>query len=1224
MWEALALLPGVDAEACRSAIADEILEPTYGLDVSMMLSSQTHWDREQQFEQMLALDPSPCITSLQFIRSGLKGRVIGYREVVADAVKRGEEAIDMSLQRPLASKQNYVRGSLTSTPFRPGGLQDVDEENEDIEEDDSSQMPGTGDVRFRTVPPGFSRGLNVTAPEFLDTGAPAWMGDVQDVAPRFLDRHVITVDDDGLYKRPDVAPPPKNDDAKVDELLPDEYLPRLFQDSVARPTQEKREWAHMVDSSKKMSNFHELVPQMAHEYPFELDTFQKQAVYHLERNDSVFVAAHTSAGKTVVAEYAIALAMKHMSRCIYTSPIKALSNQKFREFKQAFGAENVGIVTGDVKINPEAACLIMTTEVLRSMLYRAAELIRDVEFVIFDEVHYVNDQERGVVWEEVIILLPAHVNTVLLSATVPNTQEFADWVGRTRRRDVYVISTPKRPVPLEHFLYAGKQLHKIVDANGRFLSKGVNEAADALLSKKEREAAYTTGSSAQRGHRGGRGGGPAGRSGGAVGRGGSNSSAGGGVGRPRPSMASDRSLWVNIVGLLKKQSLLPVVVFVFSKKKCEEYADSLPKTDLSTAKEKSEVHVLIERSLMRLKEEDRQVPQIARMRDLLSRGIGVHHSGLLPIVKELVELLFQRTLVKVLFATETFAMGVNMPARSVVFSGVRKNDGNKFRNLLPGEYTQMAGRAGRRGLDKTGVVIILSDNPELNPLNRMILGESTKLKSQFRITYCMILNLLRIETLKVEDMIKRSFSENAAQKLMPQHQGRLKNLEHKLHARRKRLESSASLPIDALSRLYDLSNKLVRVNDNLLALAYEHPQGAKLFSSGRVILVYTGTHILSPAMIVRLAPNKKFLVLLAVLPDQQPLEKHQTPFWVTSKLAKDMARDSEYMPELQEVSLSKIAFVSSFSVPIPATLFQSRRQAKLQQGLDLLRPSIVQIRNHLEAAGDEAARAILDLEADWSRVRRIDFQDTQKDRNQILSELIPEQGLMQEPSFDKEFKLLTICKLTEWEMAKVSASLSNQNLELLPDYHQRVDVLKELRFIDPESETVMLKGRIACGIRSVNELIMTELILDNTFVDYEPHEIAALLSVFHFRENTSMTPELNDTLQRGLDHISKTADRIAAVQMAHHLQPEDDASTLHTGLVEVVYEWTRGLHFSDIMQLTDVGEGTIVRCITRLDETFREVRECASVIGNAPLYQKMETCQQLVRRDIVFAASLYF
>ena len=195
----------------------------------------------------------------------------------------------------------------------------------------------------------------------------------------------------------------------------------------------------MLNTDSPLTDFHEQVPQMAFQWPFELDTFQKQAVLKLEQSESVFVAAHTSAGKTVVAEYAIALSQKHMTRTIYTSPIKALSNQKFRDFKDTFN--DVGLVTGDIQINPTATCLIMTTEILRSMLYNGSDIIRDLEWVIFDEVHYINDAERGVVWEEVLILLPDHVNMIMLSATVPNTLEFADWVGRTKKKKIWVIST---------------------------------------------------------------------------------------------------------------------------------------------------------------------------------------------------------------------------------------------------------------------------------------------------------------------------------------------------------------------------------------------------------------------------------------------------------------------------------------------------------------------------------------------------------------------------------------------------------------------------------------------------------------------------------------------------------------------------------------------------------------------------------------------------------------
>lgn len=590
-----------------------------------------------------------------------------------------------------------------------------------------------------------------------------------------------------------------DDSEEIDALLPKEFAamePR-GQLAASRASKAGREWAHMVALKPEFPNFRELVPNMARDWPFELDVFQKEAIYHIENGDSVFVAAHTSAGKTVVAEYAIALAAQHMTKAIYTSPIKALSNQKFRDFRQTF--DEVGILTGDVQINPEASCLIMTTEILRSMLYRGADIIRDVEYVIFDEVHYVNDTERGVVWEEVIIMLPEHVSLILLSATVPNTKEFAEWVGRTKKKNIWVISTPKRPVPLEHYLWANKNIHKIVGSDRKFIEKGWKDAGSALQKRDQPTPAAnasntTRGSGNQRGGRGGtnqRGGNNQ-----RGGRGGNTNQRGrGGSGPPRAShnpghmgrggrqggftsASQDKNLWVHLVQFLKKGNLLPSCIFVFSKKRCEENADALTNQDFTTAQEKSHIHMIVEKSLARLKPDDRLLPQIVRMRELLARGIAVHHGGLLPIVKELVEILFAQTLVKVLFATETFAMGLNLPTRTVVFSGYRKHDGHSFRDLLPGEYTQMSGRAGRRGLDTVGTVIIVPPGgdsvPPVADLQKMILGEPQKLRSQFRLTYNMILNLLRVEALKIEEMIKRSFSEHATQQLLPEHEKAVK------------------------------------------------------------------------------------------------------------------------------------------------------------------------------------------------------------------------------------------------------------------------------------------------------------------------------------------------------------------------------------------------------------------------------------------------------------------
>ncbi|KAG5647662.1 hypothetical protein DXG03_008385 [Asterophora parasitica] len=618
-------------EEVHQEIEEKLLLPQETLPKHWLPSYQVHWESKLSAPSLLTFTPSPPPTTLSFVRTGLSGRITGYVETPNLRASTGLNST--SLERAPAPSKTFVRGKSGYVPFWPGGLEDplVDSTSE------SSAGPST--IKgLRIVPPGLSRGLRLRGEEIEDEDMIA------------LDEFQGSRSKDDTYVNEEMYVDEKGNTvpvgfSEIDELLPTtttHLKPSKPQRRLKRANIQKRDWAHVIDVNTPLSNFHELVPDMAHKYPFELDTFQKQAVYHLEMGDSVFVAAHTSAGKTVVAEYAIALAEKHMTRAIYTSPIKALSNQKFRDFKQTFSSSSVGILTGDVQINPEASCLIMTTEILRSMLYKGADLIRDVEFVIFDEVHYVNDAERGVVWEEVIIMLPDHVNIILLSATVPNTKEFADWVGRTKKKDIYVISTAQRPVPLEHFLYAGRELYKIVDAKRNFLGTGYKDAGEALRRKqdKEREAAglppvqRVGARGAAPAQRGGQRGGPPARGGrGAAppprGRG------GGGGGAPRSNFTSvDKNLYVHLLGNLRKKSLLPVVVFTFSKKRCEENAATLANADLCTSVEKSEVHVAIEKALSRLKGSDKKLPQIGRMRDLLTRGIGVHHGGLLPLVKE--------------------------------------------------------------------------------------------------------------------------------------------------------------------------------------------------------------------------------------------------------------------------------------------------------------------------------------------------------------------------------------------------------------------------------------------------------------------------------------------------------------------------------------------------------------------------------------------------------------
>jgi antiviral helicase SKI2 len=797
-------------ETIQKEVEHEFLTPSTSFNTRWLNQLQQRWDAPTNYHGLFEIAPTQTRTIIRFTREGLEGRVTGYKEVTVPANSATAKNSTSLLRKP-ANRAEFVRGGAGFFPFAPGGLDGVEAiaalEDEAIlrQENISARKSGGLDrvINFSAegglleIPPGFTRGLDFQKKPATDTKIADEVEKTLGEEPAPRKEEDVSDDDaiDGVEINGYSTPEDENQgEDEIDALLPVEFPALAPHGSLAMTATRKggREWAHMVDINREITNFRELVPEPAREYPFELDTFQKEAVYHLENGDSVFVAAHTSAGKTVVAEYAIALAARHMTKAIYTSPIKALSNQKFRDFRLEF--DDVGILTGDVQIRPEASCLIMTTEILRSMLYRGADLIRDVEFVIFDEVHYVNDLERGVVWEEVIIMLPEHVTLILLSATVPNTYEFASWVGRTKKKDIYVISTPKRPIPLEHYLWANKAMYKIVTADKKFIETGWKDANDALSGKDKIKATpissdgqVARGGGARggrggqdqrgRGQRGGQRGGPQ-RGGGPPAQRGRGNIARTGRGGGRTTAAQDRNIWVHLIQHLRSKELLPACIFVFSKKRCQENADALSNIDYCTAQEKSAIHMTIEKSLARLSPEDRALPQIRHLRELLSRGIAVHHGGMLPIVKEVVEILFAKTLVKVLFATETFAMGLNLPTRTVVFSGFRKHDGRSFRDLLPGEYTQMAGRAGRRGLDTVGTVIIVAPGadqaPPVSSLREMMLGEPTKLRSQFRLTYNMILNLLRVEALKIEEMIKRSFSENATQALLPEQENKVK------------------------------------------------------------------------------------------------------------------------------------------------------------------------------------------------------------------------------------------------------------------------------------------------------------------------------------------------------------------------------------------------------------------------------------------------------------------
>ncbi len=492
---------------------------------------------------------------------------------------------------------------------------------------------------------------------------------------------------------------------------------------------------------------------------FDLDPFQLEACQSLEAGRSVLVAAPTGAGKTIVAEFAVHLALADpRAKVFYTTPMKALSNQKFSELAAEHGAANVGLLTGDSNVNSSARVVVMTTEVLRNMLYADSPLLRDLGYVVMDEVHYLADRFRGAVWEEVILHLPPEVRMVSLSATVSNAEEFGDWLQAVRG-DTDVIVSEERPVPLEQHVLVRSRLLDLFE--GAALGDGadssrVNPELARLTAGSERTDSWKrAGGRPGKGKRreaertisrgDGRGGAPSGD-------------------RTLGSwQGGDRLGRADVVKLLRSRNLLPAIFFVFSRVGCDAAVEQVARGDLrlTEAWERDEIRSIVEERCRAIPDADLAVLGYWGWLDALERGLAAHHAGMLPVFKEVVEELFQRKLLKVVFATETLALGVNMPARTVVIEKLEKFNGEARVPITPGEYTQLTGRAGRRGIDVEGhAVIQWAGGVDPRAVASLASRRTYPLQSSFRPTYNMAVNLIQqFGRERTREILEQSFAQ---------------------------------------------------------------------------------------------------------------------------------------------------------------------------------------------------------------------------------------------------------------------------------------------------------------------------------------------------------------------------------------------------------------------------------------------------------------------------------
>ncbi|VDL90075.1 unnamed protein product [Schistocephalus solidus] len=999
------------------------------------------------------------------------------------------------------------------------------------------------------------------------------------------------------------------------------------------------------------TNFRPLGPMSdtpAKTYPFKLDPFQRQSILAIENKQSVLVSAHTSAGKTVVAEYAIALGLAAKQRVIYTTPIKALSNQKFREFSREF--KDVGLMTGDITINPESTLLIMTTEILRSMLYRGSEVTRELGWVIFDEIHYMREKERGVVWEESIILLPDSVNQVFLSATIPNARQFAEWVVHLHRKPCHVIFTNYRPTPLQHYVYpcGGDGIFLVVNQEVRvlclnpppsrqFLEANFNAALDVVRKSADNAKADT----AVRGRKGG----------------------------------STRSIpyCYKLVKLVMDQNLDPLIVFSFSKRDCEFYALQLAKQDFNDEQQRAAVDLIFNNAMDSLSKEDRNLPQVLCMLPMLRRGVGIHHGGLLPILKELVEILFAEGYIKVLFATETFAMGLNMPARTVLFTSTRKFDGRDFRHVSSGEYIQMSGRAGRRGKDDRGTVILMLDNTVTpDAAKQLLLGNPDPLNSAFTLSYNMVLNLLLVEDVNPQIMLQKSFYQFQNYSSIPELEQKITRLTDELE----KLGFPKDVDIEHLSAVVQLQRSIEDLEREKWSLTMKFKHVAPFLQPGRIVRVESiGGIDFGWAVVLNLRRSKQrggqnnkgagledvpmvdclLKVSSAGAPTSIGGGDAPWPLSFFQPANEDMLPDPE--DNMPEPSASKTprktalaaelsqggetsALVTVASVPLSCLRdlssvclnFRSvdganvKEPASLPEKFTRLLPAL-----RLQF-WEGISRARNKLDGNLPVLHPVDdlgVRDSQLikclENIQLLDARLKLNPLSQHPKL--EYLVHTYGKRAEKfsELTSASKELSKkESLLQLDELISRKRVLRRLGFCS-EDDVIHLKGRIACEISTGDELMLTELLLDGFFSDMTPEQLAGVLSCFVAEKSTSKEGgvRLQPDMEAALQTIKAKARFLAQVALESRvgasgtglskgdqvtLQGQDDIeaylSRFNGDMMDVVRAWAQGVSFAALCQMTTVYEGSVIRCMRRLEELLRQMHSAVKVAGNTDLENK--------------------
>ncbi len=850
-------------------------------------------------------------------------------------------------------------------------------------------------------------------------------------------------------------------------------------------------------------------------FPFELDSFQLDAIVALDNNKSVVVCAPTGSGKTLVGEYAIYRALARNKRVFYTTPLKALSNQKFRDFRETFGAEDVGLLTGDVSINREAPIVVMTTEIFRNMLYGTAigevgTSMAHVESVILDECHYMNDRQRGTVWEESIIYCPPEVQLVGLSATVANSDQLTDWINQIHGPTELIYSN-FRPVPLQFSFVNLNGLFPLLDDSGTKINP--------RLKPKTGDRRRPRGANPR------------------------------GAKRPDPTPLSF------VVAQMDKRQMLPAIYFIFSRRGCDRAMEDVANLTLVTPEETEILRLQVEAFIARN-------PDIARPTqiDAMLRGIASHHAGLLPAWKGFVEELFQQGLVKVVFATETLAAGINMPARSTVISSLSKRTDAGHRSLNASEFLQMAGRAGRRGMDEVGYVVTVQSPYEgSKEAFKLATSGPDPLVSQFTPSYGMVLNLLQVHTLEqAKELIERSFSQYLATFYLRPQKEDIAAIEAELHDLQARV---ASVDWKLMAQYEKIQDRL-REEKRLLKTLQQQAGETQLQElammmpyalSGTVLMLKGSTvpvPVPVPAVLVsKLSGSGQFPYLLCLSRDNR---------WYVANVA-DVVQLRPDIPRMEIVD----------RLPIP----------------DELVPKLGQTRR-----GDDVSGLVA------SKIPPLDFESPDAIAPEVYAQLQRMHGIQaqleahpvhQMGDRSKIFKFQRRIEALEADLHDRTTKIGYQAQRHWNDFLSLVGLLQEFGALAELTPTEL--GQAIAAIRGDNELWLGLAIMSGEMDHLDPHQLAAVCASlvtevsrpdswtrYPLSESVIECLEGLRPIRRSLFQRQRRQDVVIPIWL------EDE-------LIGLVEQWALETEWADLGANTSLDEGDLVRILRRTLDLLSQI-----------------------------------